>query len=76
MDDSRFTDFEKLADICRKKGIKKFKNAQFEFELDAEAPESAYKKRLKEKEFEKSKIDPVVEADKELFWSTNLEAQG
>jgi len=38
-------DLKKLADACRKAGIKHFKNADIEFTLADDAPVSNYKKR-------------------------------
>lgn len=38
-------ELKKLADMCRKAGISKFKCGDMEFELTPEAPESAYKAR-------------------------------
>ncbi len=36
---------KKLADACRKAGIKHFKNSEFEFTLSEEGPISNYKQR-------------------------------
>ncbi len=45
-----YKSLKKLADICRKAGIKSFKNADCEFTLTDEAPVSAYKKRTAKKQ--------------------------
>ncbi len=37
-------DLKKLADACRKAGIKTFKSSEFEFTLSDDAPVSNYKK--------------------------------
>lgn len=42
---SDFKALKKLADICRKAGIKHYKCDQFEFTLSDEGPISNYKKR-------------------------------
>jgi hypothetical protein len=39
---------KKLADICRKAGIKHFKNSELEFTLTDEAPVSKYKRKQAE----------------------------
>lgn len=73
---------KKLADTCRKLGIKHFKSADFEFTLSDEAPESNYKKRIKQQELsqQQSVIEEAFKSDsltdeQLLFWSAaNLES--
>lgn len=67
---------KKLADICRKAGIKSFKSAEFEFTLTDEKPASNYKK-LKEKVSKRSisssldvETDPELSAEQLLFYSS------
>jgi len=47
MSDLDTKSLKKLADVCRKAGIKSFKNGQFEFTLTDSIPESNYKKAKK-----------------------------
>lgn len=76
-------DLKKLAEICRKAGIKSFKNAELEFTLSEEAPISNYKKRLKNNSpaiDTSSNSDTSVEVedlteDQLLFWSSGIEQQ-
>lgn len=69
----------KLASACRKAGIKSFKNAEFEFVLTDEAPQSAYKRRMLNQPKVKEAYAPASAAlietdtlteDQLLFWSS------
>lgn len=66
---------KKLADTCRKLGIKHFKNAEFEFTLSEEAPVSNYKKRQAEQlpndisTEDTASVDTLTD-DQMLFWSS------
>lgn len=69
---------KKLADACRKAGIKSFKNAEFEFTLSDDVPLSSYKKRMitKQPKLEDSSV-PVADLitdsltqEQLLLWST------
>lgn len=73
-------EIKKLADTCRKAGIKQFKCSDFEFTLTDETPVSSYKKR-------QAKIPPKdiaslqgeIESDSPtedelLLWSVNEES--
>ena len=46
MSNSDLKNLKKLADACRKAGIKHFKNADIEFTLSDDAPVSNYKKKI------------------------------
>lgn len=64
----------KLAEACRKAGIKHFKNAEMEFTLSDEGPISNYKKRsAKSTEEEKSENDSfasdTLTEQQLLMWS-------
>ncbi len=70
---------KKLADTCRKAGIRQFKNSDFEFTLTDDAPVSAYKKRLLKPQV-KENYEPAaanilndheLTEDALLFWSAN-----
>lgn len=72
---------KKLADTCRKAGIKHFKSAEFEFTLTEEAPLSAYKltKQSKATSNNVTTDNKAFESDtlsdnELLFWSTGLKA--
>lgn len=70
---------KKLADTCRKVGIKSFKNEDFEVTFSEDAPISSYKKR----KASKSSTIPAVDAndvienydtlteEQMLYWSLN-----
>jgi len=70
-------DLKKLADSCRKAGIKHFKSGDLEFTLSDEAPISNYKKTKASKEYHASTdsgLDPNFTSDDPtedqlLFWS-------
>ena len=66
---------KKLADACRKAGIKSFKSAEFEITLSDEAPVSNYKRQKAAKSdvamgavMDEFKSEAVSE-DQLLFWS-------
>ncbi len=54
---------KKLADTCRKAGIKTFKNAELEFTLTDEVPVSQYKKAKKSTEAKASVSNSSIESD-------------
>lgn len=54
---------KKIADACRKAGIKQFKNAEFEFTLSDEGPISNYKKRTAAKPQLKENDVQLIESD-------------
>lgn len=63
---------KKLADQCRKSGIKEFKGYGMEFSLADHVPASNYKKS-KEKQFytqEEVETEGTLTEDELLFWST------
>lgn len=60
---------KKLADACRKAGIKHFKNAEMEFTLSDEGPISNYKKRSAKSTIEETK------SEKDSFASDTLTEQ-
>lgn len=66
-------DFKKIIEICRRTGVKSLKDGDFSFELSPEAlfPESTYKKNKKDKEIKDSQPDPIAEAEKVMFWSSD-----
>jgi hypothetical protein len=70
MELKNLNDLGKIADLCRKKGIKtiKISDSSVEFELSPEAPKSNYKK----KQMGSDKIDVGVQfTDEEvLLWSS------
>lgn len=72
-----FKSIRKLADICRKAGIKSFKNADFEFTLTDDAPISNYKRRKStiQTDTTTKPVDSTFKSDSIsnealLFWST------
>ena len=64
-------ELKKLADACRKAGIKYYKDGQIEFSLTDEAPQSKYKKSKPETQFQTSLVetDSLTE-DQLLMWSS------
>lgn len=66
-------ELKKLADTCRKAGIKSFKNADFEFTLSDQGPISNYKKRTKAISEPKSQDNSIVTdsltEEQLLMWS-------
>lgn len=70
-------ELKKLADACRKAGIKHFKNADIEFTLTEEAPVSTYKRKKEVMLIPQGSLlqetiknaDTLTE-DELLFWST------
>jgi hypothetical protein len=72
-------ELKKLADTCRKAGIKHFKNADYEFTLADDAPVSNYKKR-NAPQLTGPVVDPGLSTqqltDEEmLFWSVGGAAE-
>lgn len=66
----------KIIDLCRKKGVESLQIDGLSLKLTSEAPESAYKQKLKSKEMEAVK-DPIGESEvNALFWSTPNTAEG
>lgn len=66
-----YKNLKKLADACRKAGIKSFKNAELEFTLTDAPPISNYKKREAKPravEFEEVKDESLTD-EQLLFWS-------
>lgn len=68
-------ELKKLADMCRKAGIKHFKNDQVEFTLADEVPESTYKKAKKTEQNQAPAV-PDYETDalsreELLLWSVS-----
>lgn len=71
-------ELKKLADACRKAGIKHFKNADFEFTLSEDGPISNYKKRSLAKsqiqepgsQITNSIASDTLTEDALLFWSS------
>ena len=65
-------ELKKLADACRKAGIKHYKDSQIEFTLSDEAPTSNYKKKQEtQKDISNNYLvetDSLTE-DQLLFWS-------
>lgn len=66
---------KKIADACRKAGIKHYKCADFEFTLSDQGPISNYKKRTAAKPEVKESGSQLIESDalseeELLFWST------
>lgn len=61
---------KKLADACRKAGIKHFKSSEFEFSLTDELPESP--KARKQAAFQKQEeiANSGLSEEELLFWST------
>lgn len=75
-------ELKKLADACRKAGIKHFKNADIEFTLTEEAPVSNYKRKkevimLPEGSLlqETIKNADTLTEDELLFWSTGSDEE-
>lgn len=69
---SNFKSLKKLADTCRKAGIKHYKCAEFEFTLTEDGPISNYKKRTTVKlPLSTEATAPAEELSDEqlLFWS-------
>lgn len=68
-------ELKKLAETCRKVGIKHFKSQDFEFTLTDEAPVSAYKLAKQEAkasiQTDDVKSDTLSEEEL-LFWSTGV----
>ena len=72
---------KKLADACRKAGIKHFKNAEFEFTLsDDTAPISNYKRKkvaeapsTADSPANKPFVTDSLTEDELLFWSTGVD---
>lgn len=71
-----FKELKKLADACRKAGIKHFKNADVEFTLSDEGPVSSYKKRKATKNVTQEESNSVNDIQSDaltqeqlLFWS-------
>ncbi len=69
-----YKQLKKLADACRKAGIKQFKGGGFEFTLTDDAPEpSPYKQAKAAKTMhqgpETPESDPVLSDEEMLFWS-------
>jgi hypothetical protein len=56
---------KKLADTCRKAGIKHYKDKDFEFTLTEDAPVSTYKKKL-------SNHSPILTQSDQLIPSDSL----
>ena len=72
-----YKSLKKLADICRKAGIKSFKNADCEFTLTDETPQSPYKKRAAKKQLDVSTEPYRIETDELtqdqlLLWSSGV----
>jgi hypothetical protein len=69
-------ELKKLADACRKAGIKHFKNSELEFTLTDEVPVSDYKRKKQVFLPHSSIIDETIKnadsltQDELLFWST------
>jgi hypothetical protein len=63
---------EQLAKVCRKVGIKTYKDSECEFTLTEEAPQSNYKKKQATSDTSTSDIDTEDTLTEEalLFWST------
>jgi len=70
-------ELKKLADACRKAGIKHYKTPDFEFTLTDDAPVSAYKKAVASPRpsDEPFKTDSLSE-EAMLFWSTDISNEG
>lgn len=61
---------KKLADACRKSGIKHYKSADMEFTLTDYAPESNYKKKQAASEPQELAPEETLTQDQLLFWSS------
>lgn len=74
-------ELKKLADACRKAGIKHFKSADYEFTLTDDAPVSAYKQSKSTSARQNASApDTKFESDsltqdELLFWSTGNPAE-
>ncbi len=82
MDFPNAKDLKKLADACRKAGIKHFKSGNVEFTLSDEVPVSNYKKKassyMPTKELDvidKNYQSDELTEEQLLFWSTGTAAQ-
>lgn len=69
-----YKELKKLADTCRKAGIKYFKNAEMEFTLSDEGPISNYKRKQAKPAAEESVVadtlkDTQLTEDQLLFYS-------
>lgn len=67
-------ELKKLADACRKAGIKHFKNAEVEFTLSDDLPQSNYKKKQVNAPAtgpDQITGDSLTEQEL-LFWSTGI----
>lgn len=71
---------KKLADMCRKCGIKSFKSGAFEFTLSEDVPVSNYKKSKENNQVPLSmpntsfQSDTLTE-DELMFWSTGADIE-
>lgn len=75
MDDLK--ELKRLAAMCRKAGIKHFKNEKYEFTLTEEAPVSVYKQAKSKKTQVNQAVDSNYKVESDglnedelLFWST------
>lgn len=70
---------KKLADACRKAGIKHYKDAQMEFTLTDDAPVSNYKRKQKTPQYTSNtdvlSQDTLTE-EQLLMWSTGDVSEG
>jgi glutamine synthetase len=68
-----YKELKKIADACRKLGIKHYKSAEFEFTLSDSAPQSNYKKQ-KTKSYtdddSEIRVEDTISDEDLLFWST------